>query len=512
VVTTPDQITILDQATGSALTSVSLQSGTSIDLTASAVYRNLQVTCSDASFTWSVSDGLGTIDSSGVLTAGNIRGSGTITVSAGGRSASIPLNVVGHIIKVEDFEGDFSGMSNSATANIDPETGASYVRYGSQSARISYDLTSGQATVGVPLQLRSGEPYLSLWVYGDGSGNTLSAPVLLEDGTSVETTLTALNFTGWQRVVAALPDGAQQIQTLQILPTGTASSGTIWLDQITTSNQITADDGAPTVTLSQSNGLVVATLRDDVDQSFPASQVRVTWDGQSVDCTVSGQTVTAALPTQDLGGHRVTVTVSDASGNLGRASMDVSPLGVHLEPFDDTAGHWAASYANYLYTQGISTGVASGMKLNFQPDKNITPGEFALMCARWLRLDLGSYAGVQLPFVDADSIPSWCLNGVKAMYALGILQGSAQTDGVYARADTSITRAEAMTMLGRMQPKGYAAAALTFSDAASVPAWASEYVKSLVGQGVVNGTANNTIAPNTYITRGEMAKILYAMR
>jgi hypothetical protein len=33
-----------------------------------------------------------------------------------------------------------------------------------------------------------------------------------------------------------------------------------------------------------------------------------------------------------------------------------------------------------------------------------------------------------------------------------------------------------------------------------------------VGQGVVNGTANNTIAPNTYITRGEMAKILYAMR
>jgi hypothetical protein len=404
-------------------------------------------------------------------------------------------------------------MSNSATANIDPETGASYVRYGSQSGRVSYDLTSGEnATVGVPLQFQSGEPYLSLWVYGDGSGNTLSAPVLLEDGTSVETTLTALNFTGWQRVVAALPDGAQQIQTLQILPTGTASSGTIWLDQITTSNQITADDGAPTVTLSQSNGLVVATLRDDVDQSFPASQVRVTWDGQSVDCTVSGQTVTAALPTQDLGGHRVTVTVSDASGNLGRASMDVSPLGVHLEPFDDTAGHWAASYANYLYTQGISTGVASGMKLNFQPDKNITRGEFALMCARWLRLDLGSYAGVQLPFVDADSIPSWCLNGVKAMYALGILQGSAQTDGVYARADTSITRAEAMTMLGRMQPKGYAAAALTFSDAASVPAWASEYVKSLVGQGVVNGTANNTIAPNTYITRGEMAKILYAMR
>jgi hypothetical protein len=513
VVTTPDQITVRNQSTGGALTSISLQSGASIDLTASAVYRNLQMTCSDESFTWSVTGGLGTIDQSGVLTAGETSGSGAVTVRAGGRTVSIPLTVAGHVSCVEDFEGDFSSMSNSLTANIDRETGAAYVRYGSQSARVSYDLTGGQsAAVGVSLALPTGEPYLSLWVYGDGSGNTLSAPVRLTDGSSVELNLAALNFTGWQRVAVSLPQGARQVLTLQVLPTGAAASGTIWLDQVTTSNQPGADTTAPTVALSLSESTLTATVADDVDLSFAAGQIAVTCDGRSVDFTLSGRTVTAALPARDLSAHRVTVTATDASGNIGRASGDLAPLDVHLDPFADTAGHWAADYANYLYAQGISTGVAAGTALYFQPDKDITRGEFALMCARWLGLDLTAYQGVQLPFQDADSIPSWCLNGVKAMYALGIFQGSAQGGGTYAYAQNSITRAEAMTMLGRMLPKGYAGVRLTFADAASVPAWAAEYVQVLVAQGIVNGTGDNTIAPNDPIKRGEMAKILYAMR
>ena len=68
-----------------------------------------------------------------------------------------------------------------------------------------------------------------------------------------------------------------------------------------------------------------------------------------------------------------------------------------------------------------------------------------------------------------------------------------------------------MTMLGRILQKGYAAAELTFADAADVPAWAVDYMKVLVAQGVVNGY-DNAIAPLASITRCEIAKILYAMR
>lgn len=73
------------------------------------------------------------------------------------------------------------------------------------------------------------------------------------------------------------------------------------------------------------------------------------------------------------------------------------------------------------------------------------------------------------PFVDAASIPDWALNEVKAMYSLGILKGGANESGLTVNALATISRAEAMTILGRTQARGYAEPELTFSDAGQVP-------------------------------------------
>ncbi|MPM69411.1 hypothetical protein SDC9_116356 [bioreactor metagenome] len=132
------------------------------------------------------------------------------------------------------------------------------------------------------------------------------------------------------------------------------------------------------------------------------------------------------------------------------------------------------------------------------------------MVARWLRVDSTSYAGVKLPFDDAFSIPDWMLPGVQAMYGMGILQGSKDGSKLNARVNASITRAEAMTILGRIQPGGYVLPELTFSDADKVPSWALSYVQSLVGQGVVNGY-DNLLNPSSPIKRSEVAKILFAI-
>ena len=68
------------------------------------------------------------------------------------------------------------------------------------------------------------------------------------------------------------------------------------------------------------------------------------------------------------------------------------------------------------------------------------------MAANWLGLDLNAYASVSLPYTDTKDIPSWDLNAVKALYELGIMQGSRANDGTLrANARASITRAEAMT-------------------------------------------------------------------
>lgn len=51
------------------------------------------------------------------------------------------------------------------------------------------------------------------------------------------------------------------------------------------------------------------------------------------------------------------------------------------------------------------------------------------MAANWLGLDLNAYASVSLPYTDTKDIPSWDLNAVKALYELGIMQGSRANDG-----------------------------------------------------------------------------------
>lgn len=80
------------------------------------------------------------------------------------------------------------------------------MRYGNQSARVSYNMDGSEfAAVGIPMNIQEGERYVAIWVYGDGSGNTLVAPVHLTDGSSSEQILTVLNFTGWQQIITPCP-------------------------------------------------------------------------------------------------------------------------------------------------------------------------------------------------------------------------------------------------------------------------------------------------------------------
>lgn len=277
--------------------------------------------------------------------------------------------------------------------------------------------------VGIPLNIQEGERYVAIWVYGDGSGNTLVAPVHLTDGSSSEQILTVLNFTGWQQIITPLPSGADQILTLKVMPTGANAAGTIWLDQVTTSNQYVSDLTPPVVTVTLSENTLSATLQDDIDKDFSAQQIAVTY----------GRPAAVLRPERGVG-HRIAARTGRPGsprhghsyrclGNIGRASADIAASDEREETFGDMAGHWAKDYVNYLYDQEISNGVAVGEEFHFQPDKNITRGEFSLMVARWLRLDLTQYSSVELPFADKAAIPDWCLDAVKAMYVLGVSQG-----------------------------------------------------------------------------------------
>lgn len=512
-VKTPDSISLTNESTGAAVTSLNLNPGQQVDLKASAVYRKLALTAQDSCFTWSAQGEAGTVDQNGVFTAGAKSASGTLTVSAGGKSISIPVSVAGHVKTLENCEGNLSAFTNTSTASAQTETGLEYVHNGRKSLKLAYQSgTTGVAGLSTNLSIPSGESWIGMWVYGDGSGNTLMATVNGQSTSQI--LLTALDFTGWQYVMAQLPDGTTSISELSVIYGGTEGkqNGTIWLDQMVTANEKIVDTAAPSVTVKVSGTQFTATVSDDVDKTIPQSNVSVTYDGADLSFAwnESAGTLSATLPAADSGYHRVTVTVSDASGNLARASADIKPSAQRTSPFGDMTGHWAEPYATFLYDQGISQGTGGDVP-QYQPDRNITRAEFFAMVAHWMDLDLTQYSGVELPFADKDKIPDWALNEIKAMYSLGLLQGAESASGLMCNPTATITRAEAITLLGRTQAKGYAAAELTaFTDAGQVPGWAAEYTEILVGQGVVSGS-NDQIRPTGLLTRGEVAKLLYAM-
>ena len=510
-VSTPDSITLSDESTGAAVTSLNLDPGGQVDLKASASYRSLDLTAQDTCFTWTADPAVGTVDENGLFTAGEKSASGTLTVSAGGKTLTIPVSVAGHVNTLEDLEGGMDAFTATDTAVPAVETGLEYVHNGRQSLKMTYDASSGSASLGAALAIPAGESWLGMWVYGDGSGNTLMATVTDSQLQTSQILLTALNFTGWQYVSAELPEGAAYLNSLDVVYGGTAASGEIWLDQLTTANENVSDTTAPAVTLTVSGTQLTARVSDNVDRTIPQESVSLTYDGAALSFTwnESTGTLSASLPAADTGYHRATVTVSDASGNLGRASADIQPASDRTSPFADMTGHWAEQYATYLYDNGISMGTGVDTVV-YQPDKSITRAEFFTMVARWMDLDLTQYAGVELPFVDAASIPDWALDAVKAMYSLGILQGAGVEGGLAANASATISRAEAMTILGRTQARGYAQPELTTDDAGQVGDWALPYVQSLVGQGVVTPT-DNKLRPTDALTRGELAQLLYAI-
>lgn len=514
VIKTPDRITVSQEGAGGALSALVLAPGRQIDLKAAAIYRNLVLTAQDACFTWTVDGGVGTVDENGLFTAAATSGTGTLTVSAGGKSRQIPVTVAGHILTVDGFENGVDVFTATAGAAAYPERDGERVRFGTASARLEYDTGPiGVAVLETGLRIAEGERQLDLWVYGDGSGNVMAAMAADAAGMTVRLDLTALDFTGWRRLTVSLPEGTAAIPYLFWTCAGGAAAGTVWLDQVTTANEAVVDDTPPAVSLSAVEGRITAQIADNMDREIAESSLSLTYDGVPMDFTWDGAagTLTAPLPESDGRLHRITVMAADASGNLARTSLD-RPEAAGREPvFADMAGHWAEGQVVSLYDRGIVSGIRTEEGLTFAPDSPLSRGDFLLMTAKWLGLDLESYAGTELPFADADAIPGWDLNGVKAMYALGYFRGTAGEEGLLARAAEPIGRAEVMTILGRIQPKGYPEAELTsFSDADQVPAWAEPHIRALAAQGVVSGSGGQ-LRPLDPITRAEAAKLLYNM-
>lgn len=499
VVATPDVIRVTDAATGQTVTSLNLDPGQSVDLNAAATWYKLELLADDGCFTWAVSPELGAVNAAGVLTAGTKAGSGALTVTAGERVRSIPLTVGGHVTPLEDFEGGECQFRAVEGAGV--SLSAQRVRYGHQAMEVV--LQAPAAELETYMGLLPGETDISFWLYTP-EPVAVEAAFLLRDGSTATVPVTLDQPGAWSFAQILIPGEADALTGLKLTSGG---SLTLYMDQFSSTNGGLRDETPPTARLSVTDGAIRATLSDNVDRSFDPALITLTLDGKSLPFDLTGNTVTSHVELYDALLHRISITLSDHSGNLSRSSVQLDAATSTLSPFVDVEGHWAAAYADYLYDRGVTNGDPSDRGLRFRPGDNITRGDFVTMLCRWMGLELDQYADVSLPFADAATIQPWAVNAVKAAYDLGIFTGSAEADGLYANANQTITRAQAMTLLGRVQPRGYAPSQEVFADQADIPSWAADYVAALVGQGVVSGYGG-FVRPQDPITRAEVAKLL----
>ncbi|MBP2024836.1 S-layer homology domain-containing protein [Peptoniphilus stercorisuis] len=170
---------------------------------------------------------------------------------------------------------------------------------------------------------------------------------------------------------------------------------------------------------------------------------------------------------------------------------------IYAQKFQDTKGHWAASYVDKLSDSGIMTGYDGN---NFKPDSYISRAEFYSVVNQMAGLDK-TYT---VTFSDV-STSDWFYNDV----AKGIKAGYLTPTTGNLNPNKPITRQEVTGILGYMYKVTPDESVLKkFKDQSAISSDNRGYTGALVKLKIVDGYEDNTFRPNAGITRGEISKII----
>ncbi|MBR5809285.1 MAG: phosphodiester glycosidase family protein [Clostridia bacterium] len=216
-------------------------------------------------------------------------------------------------------------------------------------------------------------------------------------------------------------------------------------------------------------------------------------------------------------GNKLIITADSGEGKLlvsaGEYTKEINVKITRENPFYDTDFHWAKDMIKGVYEKGIVNGVVLDEKLMFLPDNNITREEFAVIVCKYLGIDVNQIEEYDLSmFSDVELISDWAKPYVAACVNAGALNGKTDGENVNFAPKDTLTRAETMTVLGRILEEDEAEyEELTFSDSQDIPEWAKEYVIKMVNTGFVTGYEDGTLKPDGNVLRAEAATIIFKM-
>ena len=478
VISQPDRISVLREDNGREAGQLRVVPGSVTELKAGAWWSGIPVCAADEQFRWSLEGEIGTVDESGTFTAADRAASGYLCVSCGETSYRLQVLVTDSIVCADDFEsadaGEVPGLSWS------PEQNRDRVKYGFGSLRLDYDLAGGSVTLPMEQYPTELSDLVSFWLLSDGSGCNVYS--VHKDITLL---LGSLDHSGW--MLFTVDTG--QFGRLEALRIGGSGGGSLWLDQLMMYNGRESDTEAPIISLSAEAGCLTARVFDLAEGLLSEDLLRLTVDGREIPFSYedSSGTLYAELQEAEHSVH-VILTAADRSGNYNSSELLV-PDGSESS-FPDMTDHWAQPYVDHLQSIGILAGrLADDGSTYFDPDARLTRAEFAVMLCRWLRIDLSEYS-YGLHFVDENDIPAWAKESVRAAASLGLIHGSASGNGLYFAPQDPLTRAQAAVILGRTLPGGRMKSDLPWPDAEDIPTWSREYVSELAFMGIMKGNGD----------------------
>lgn len=175
--------------------------------------------------------------------------------------------------------------------------------------------------------------------------------------------------------------------------------------------------------------------------------------------------------------------------------------------FDDMRSHWAKDAVNTLYKKGIVSGVNNAGKWHYNPDNVMTRIEFSSLICKYLEININEFDDVKLQYKDKAELKEWMIPYAKAMTELGIING---IDGKF-KPNEPLTRAQAVTIIGRTLPEEEDVLEIEANDINDIPDWAYLHFEKLITYDIIHGYEDNTLRPNKNVTRAEAAAIIYNM-
>lgn len=171
------------------------------------------------------------------------------------------------------------------------------------------------------------------------------------------------------------------------------------------------------------------------------------WYSQAVDYAVShgmfsGTGAGTFSPSTPMTRGMIVVVLSNVAKADVSSAKDASFSDV--QPSD-----WYADAIDWAYEQGYVSGTGAN---TFSPNSVVTRAQIAVILSNYLHSINADFEedGNSVAFNDIASIPSWALEGVKYMQAIGLMAGDSAGNF---NPNKELTRAEAATVFMRMDQK-----------------------------------------------------------